>query len=171
MKVLAKIDDSKYVVEIEESECKYQVNDKIIVNHDYVNVIGSTYVGGKERIYPRVSIHLSIREMIQLVLPYLQEHPYMQKEHLIHHNDNGEPYDAYAYCTGDVTLCGPEICERKDDGLHCKRTNKHYFRKDKVYHVTETTKEYVLQNKSENEITETDLPDVVNKYDIDMHEL
>ena len=174
MNVICKIDDRKFVVEMEENELKYQLGEHIAVVHDYVNIVGSAYVGGKENIYPRVALHLPIREMIQLVLPYLQEHPNMRREHLLQRDKDGVLRENYAYYEGDITLHGDETYQQREDGTLCQCISKHYVRHtdETVYHVTETKKGYILpKNLKEHGYKEIDLPDEVKEYDIDMHEI
>lgn len=111
--------------------------ERITIAHDYVSIAKEVsfqmeYKGGK---YPykskgvsnwvqggTVDIHIGIREMIDIVLPFLNSHKYLQKEHIsdrIHDKDDeyfekydlkqprwkkGDKYPGYCYSSGAIEL-------------------------------------------------------------------
>ena len=125
--------DNKFVIKLKEDK-EWDGNpseERIQVAHDYVRFYGNCsfemqakdgkfpYVpksGAANWVNSRGSITIAIRDMIEIVLPYLNGHKYLQKEHIkdrIYDNDDpitykklgldkpvykkGDTYPAYAY--------------------------------------------------------------------------
>ncbi len=170
MKVIAQIDENKFVVEMEEIDNDH--GDSIFVAHDYFSLSGTAFIRCKaglsiqnpirewsEHSLPvRVNLHVSIREMIELVMPYLQSHPMMQPERLLKREDGTNPY---MYMSTDLTLYDGNEVKKIDGELIEKVVRKHYTRKASLrmqdvhgYNVEEIVKTYHLSPyKEDNEET------------------
>ena len=153
MKIISQIDESTFVVRMEEHDLPNQPQN-IFVAHDYFSVSDTELISAepKVKLYgkfvncgnvtARQNCHISIRPMIELVMPFLQNHPNMQKEHLFH---NG--HLAYNYSPVDLKLCGDERYTKQADGnglwerdvWHYKSVFKEPFSYENYYDVTKTT--------------------------------
>ena len=167
MKIISQIDESTFVVRMEDSDLPNQPQ-HIFVAHDYLSVSGihgisNDMSNGIPKLYGKFvscgnvviqqNVHVSIRPMIELVMPYLQEHPNMQKEHLFH--KDGRP--AYNYSGVDLVLHGDERYTKQADGTGLwERDVWHYksaliegsFSYENYYDVTKTTYSQLLVSGS-----------------------
>lgn len=184
MKIISRIDDDKFVVQVEENDFNRGTN--VYVAHDYFSISTNWSLGnvkgehssmnimGHKCYYVpcRVNIHISIRDMVDIILPFLNQHPYMQKSHLLF--PQGSEYEgqpAYTYMDTDVTT-RQLISERYDKDskvIETKSVTKHYTRPSvhrenedwKTYHVMETLREnkycYPDLDATEEKTTEYDI--------------
>lgn len=107
MKILNKITDDIFVMQLEEQDKRDYT--QIHVAHDYVRLTGprSYYLDtkdGQETIRISAETTIGIYDMIRLVLPYLNSHPYLQEEHL-HREDVEGP--CYTYQGEEVSMWRP----------------------------------------------------------------
>jgi len=114
MKIISQIDESTFVVRMEEHDLDSQQD--IFVAHNYfsvsqkvsispaptANLYGKFVFAGN--VWMKQHCHISIRPMIELVMPFLLKHPYMQKEHLF----NKDGSEAYNYSPVNICLHGHE---------------------------------------------------------------
>ena len=190
MKVLKRLSDDEFIVKVEDSDI--DIKSKVIaVNHDYMNVCGRILLGedyeqgerfcgtdmtihGKkvQGVPMFASIHINIRDMIDLVMPYLNRHPYLKREHLLREGKN----EAYLYYSSDIILHDAHRVEKIGDDVIEHGTTRHYTRpssyaKDrdaKVYHVEQTDKEWNLSIKYDEPGHEKKL---VSEYDVTIDEI
>jgi len=100
MKVIKQISENEFVIKMD--DCDLQMERSMKVAHDYVEFAGNSgittegdvTVTGKfascsNWIKRYTSIHIPIREIIKIVLPYLNNHEYCKSEHLI--TSSGKP--------------------------------------------------------------------------------
>lgn len=145
---------AQYVIEVP-TDYDYKYNpsiDEVKIAHDYVEFRGSVIIGmtqdSKTGNFPHIpkgvkgfgsnnlciegSLQFDIRSMIDIVLPYLNSHKYLQQEHLkdrIHTEDDryytqhnlikprwvkGDPYPAYAYSAAIIKMGGIFHLRRKE---------------------------------------------------------
>lgn len=118
MQIIKQIDENTFVISLENSD-KIK-GERITVAHDYVMFSGTTWIesGMKEPLYgPHIvcsnqlcvptDIQIPIRAMHKVVMPILQEHKYMQPEHLADRvYDEDDQYWDHDF-NKDLNLKGP----------------------------------------------------------------
>lgn len=113
MEILKQVTDDIFLVKLTKEPKIGITENSVMVAHDYVlfNTIQNIsfsidnqdtafgkYAVCRNNIHYKASVQIGIREMIQIVLPYLQNHKYMQKEHIGKRTtDSGEEYFPYCY--------------------------------------------------------------------------
>lgn len=105
------------VIELPDPETfGYPTEEQVIVAHDYVRFHGAVNIqqspiddkgnypvknthGACNWIPARGDVTISIRDMFDIVMPYLNNHPYLQAKHFEERTDSesGKPYPAYCY--------------------------------------------------------------------------
>lgn len=188
MKIISQIDENTFVVRMEEIDLNNNNPQHVFVAHDYFAVsdyrsITTDPTVMKQPIYGPHKFcgnsvmmwqqcHISIREMINLVLPYLNEHPYLKPEHLISKEDGSQ---RYLYCApANLYLSGCESIT-KDNENHIVETRvSHHYRGIKDgggwnveprYEVEEIkyTSKFVVGEIVDTESTETYIYDPITK--------
>lgn len=105
MKITEQLSEDTFVVKMEEHDLRKE--DVVKVAHDYVEFYGnvgmttegSVEVNGKYAtcsnwIKQYVGLQIPIREMIKIILPYLNSHPYCRLDHLV--TNEGKPNYIYS---------------------------------------------------------------------------
>lgn len=160
MKVISQIDERTFVVRMEDHDLTEEQH--VFVAHDYfsvsqrrgisadprLNLYGKFVSCGCVEMYQQC--HISIRPMIELVMPFLQRHPYMQKAHLFEKDGSL----SYNYSGVNIVLHGPEVYTKQEDdsflceyeSLHCKtvRCDDDLWSFEKFYSIDKTTTRYKL---------------------------
>ena len=108
IKIIKKLNNNQYIVEIDESQTKAPRHIKVM--HDFVEIEGNIYPteehGGRqysldyETPYFRDSIQIPIRDVFNFILPHLNNHKYLQEEHFKTRpalNEGEQPYEPYCY--------------------------------------------------------------------------
>lgn len=157
MKFLKQIEGRKFVVELE--DCDFENENLIYISHEFFHLKGishfkcnETDLEGEEfkhscgSIKVKSNIAIDVRTMIELVLPYLNNHHYMQPEHI---------QGTYNYMGNPITLCG---CEPEEDlgGDKYVSTKRRYEKVREGYKptgewlVTETRHTYNCMNDKDD---------------------
>lgn len=118
MRIVEQISEDTFVVKMDEYDL--QKEDAVKVAHDYVAFYGNVgmttensvevhgkYASCNNWIKQRVEFQIPIREMIKLVLPYLNRHPYCSPDHL--ETEEGKPN--YIYGNNIVFYSNPKTEE------------------------------------------------------------
>lgn len=172
MKVLNQIQGRTFAVELDDND----FNDEfmIYVSHEVCHFVGKSYMQRKEvslegfkgdeykpfcsNIPVRVNLGIDVRTMIELVLPYLQKHYYLQPKHI----EGGD----YNYMGNyPITLIGCEMEEKINNRTYVstKRTYKKItenYNPIGKWHVIETRHKYDC-------LGETEYEDEVKEFDIE----
>lgn len=171
MKVLSQIKDRTFAVELDDKD--FENENMIYVSHEVCHFVGQAYIRRKDystsdfkgedfkwhrnEMPVRVSLGIDVRTMIELVLPYLQEHYNLQPKHI----EGGN----YNYFDNPITLCGCGDEEKVDNRTYIS-TKKRFEKVKEDYkptgkwHVIETRHKYDYFGEVEYE-------DEVREYDID----
>ena len=168
MKIVSQIDESTFVVRMEEHDLDEQQH--VFVAHDYFSVSQKRYISASPnvRLYGKfvscnnVAIqnqcHISIRPMIELVMPYLMKHPNMQISHLFEKDGS----EAYNYSSVNIVLHGDESYIKNEgekpyferEVLEYKSVFKKPFSYEKYYDVNRKVYRYGLKDDDENSVKE-----------------
>jgi hypothetical protein len=145
---------AQYVIEVPTDEKEYNYNpsiDVVHVCHDFVEIESNTVIAmtydsqgnypeipkgvagcGSNNLVLRTSVQVDIRTMIDIILPYFNNHKYLQQEHIgnrIHDEDDeyfehygltkprykkGDLYPAYTYSAAIVSMGGEFYLRRKE---------------------------------------------------------
>ena len=118
MRIIEQISEDTFVVKMDEYDL--QKEDAIKVAHDYVSFYGNVgmttensvevhgkYASCNNWIKQCVEFQIPIREMITLILPYLNRHPYCSPDHL--ETEEGKPN--YTYGNNIVFYTNPKTKE------------------------------------------------------------
>lgn len=171
MKVLSQIKDRTFAVELDDKD--FENEDMIYVSHEVCHFIGQAYIHCKDYSTPdfkgddfkwsrhdipvRVNLGIDVRTMIELVLPYLQEHYNLQPKHI----EGGN----YNYLGHPITLCSCGQEEKIDNRTYVS-TNKRFekvregYKPTGKWHVIETRHKY-------DRMGEVEYEDDVREYDIE----
>lgn len=117
----------KVVIKLPPQKNKWTKNptpDRVIIAHDYVSFHGSigieqendgkgnypikTNVGACNWIHAEGAIHISIRDMYDIVLPLLNKHKYLQPSHFKTRQDEGKSYEPYCYSSAIIEFYDEE---------------------------------------------------------------
>lgn len=86
MKVIKQLGDRRFEVELEDEDLKDQLNEEVILQHDYFRIKDTMFVG---EIPIKVQATIGIREFHHL-LKVIKDHKFMKEEHLM--RDEGPAY-------------------------------------------------------------------------------
>ena len=172
MKVLNQIQGRTFAVELDDKD--FEEEDMVYVSHEVCHFVGQAYIQRKEFSYEdfkgddfkwhrhdipvRVSLGIDVRSMIELVLPYLQQHYNLQPKHI----EGGQ----YNYLGNNpITLVGCGMEEKIDSRTYVStsRTYKKVTEEHKPvgkWHVIETRHKYDC-------LGETEYEDEVKEFDIE----
>lgn len=105
-KIIKQISENQFVIELTDVDDK-SVVDRVKIAHDYVEFSGNSLMFTDTNTCPLLEgqtignaisilseVQLSIYDFYQVILPYLNEHKYLQKEHALCLDSNGK----YNYC-------------------------------------------------------------------------
>lgn len=176
MRVLSKIDDMTYVVRLNEGDLKEGTF--VHVAHDYLSISTRSFMenldgssrwneinGKRYHGTPvRKTVTINIRDLIDIVLPFLNEHPNCQREHLkFPATSEYAGKDAYLYHDTDITTA--QIVS--DHDMVSVVEKKHYTRKhgEKVYQVEKKTITEDYHNFP------TDKKETKRKYEISINDI
>lgn len=154
MKILSQTSKDTFVVQLED----YDFLEGTVVScaHDYLSIKKNISIrdgdGGYRKkeimghkcwgVPMRVDLHIPIRDMIDLILPYLNKHPYLKREHLTQ-RDYGENR-AYLYQETDLELIETLPSEVDEEKVMTEKwVSRHYTRPSdgenkEFYHCEET---------------------------------
>lgn len=91
MKILENLGNNRYMIEIEQKEQLPSIS----IAHDYVRFYGQNYLTNPDNsVGPwfNTDVTIQIRTMQQVILPLLNQHEYMQQEHLGKRKDGSFGY-------------------------------------------------------------------------------
>lgn len=113
IKILEELGNNKFIVEIPNNDMPSSTTE-LVVAHDYIGFKNTTYTNNKDgscnfNIRIPQYIQIGIREIIDIILPLLNNHKYCQQEHLKYTNKEGKIVDNYTWATDVIGYYNSEL--------------------------------------------------------------